>query len=74
MTDERDFREWIDANRPGGKYVTFRDYLSGVVRAGKARSEEFQALVSLFGLSVLEKVLEGKTLIEAKDFLKGETK
>lgn len=63
MADERDFESW----RP--KYLTFREYVQGVV-SNSARRDEFENLVKVFSLPVLELVLEGKRVIEAREFLK----
>lgn len=72
VTDDRNFLEYEE--QFGGrriKYVTFREYVQGVVSAGPSRHEEFEILVNFFTLPILEQVLEGKTIIESKDFLKG---
>lgn len=69
--DDRNFEEWVTENRPLGPYLTFNEYVSNVRKAGPSRIPEWEMLVKVFSLPILEQVLEGKRIIEARDFLKG---
>lgn len=68
MTDDRNFGQYHGSRRSTERYITFREYLQNLV-GDERRTREFEDLVKVFGLPVLEQVLEGKTMIEAKNFL-----
>lgn len=69
--DDREFSEYRNfSNYSNDKnYITFQEYVAIVVEAGPKRSSDFQSLVNFFTLPVLEMILEGKTIIEARSFL-----
>jgi hypothetical protein len=60
MVDDRNWNEYRQGNWPEKKrYSTLKEYLTRLV-ADPSRKAELENWIRLYGLSKLEKILEGK--------------
>lgn len=57
-----DDRDWNQKRMP--RFPTLKQYVEDVIHRCGRNSEEFHALVKVYGLVRLEKILEGKSLKE----------
>lgn len=62
MSDDR-FWNIADGN------ITFREYIAKVVNNQPERSDDLRALIILYGKETIDQIMQGKRIVEAKDFL-----
>lgn len=69
MVDDRDFSQYKNFKSVDKNYIGFKKYLQRVI-ADPSRGQELEILIKFFGIETLERVLDGKQIIEASSFLK----